>query len=92
MRSARAARMTLSLSLLVIDDEPRVPVLLSVVVVSALVLWAMLPLPDIAALALPDDGVSLLTLPSVVAALRPVIEVVVSGLTAALPMLPAVGV
>ena len=87
MRSARAARMTLSLSLRFIDDEPRVPVLLSVVVMPVLLPVLPMPVPTLV-----PALVSLLRLPSMVAALRPVIDVVLSGLTAALPMLAAAGV
>ena len=76
--------MTLSLSLRFIDDEPRVPVLLSVVVMPVLL---PMPVPTLV-----PALVSLLRLPSMVAALRPVIDVELSGLTAALPMLAAAGV
>ena len=79
--------MTLSLSLRFIDDEPRVPVLLSVVVMPVLLPVLPMPVPTLV-----PALVSLLRLPSMVAALRPVIAVVLSGLTAALPMLAAAGV
>ena len=88
MRSARATRMTLLLSLPFIDDEPRVPVLLSVVVMPVLL---PMPVPALVPTLVPAL-VSLLRLPSMVAALRPVIDVELSGLTAALPMLAAAGV
>ena len=83
--------MTLSLSLRFIDDEPRVPVLLSVVVRPVLLPILVPALVPALVPTLVPALVSLLRLPSMVAALRPVIDVVLSGLTVALPMLAAVG-
>ena len=52
----------------------------------ALSAWLHMPVPTLV-----PALVSLLRLPSMMAALRPVIDVVLSGLTVALPMLAAVG-